>query len=126
MTPLNSYPVEEELKTRSNTHLDTPVKVQVQQQFKSSAYIRLSDDLRVASGQCGFNIVQCGNRKFVSKSTDLVIQNRFSCQIYTLYKCSKNEITVSREYRKYTLHNDRRNQRDEGRKSADEGTQLSQ
>ena len=67
------YPVEEELKTRSNTPSDTPVKLQVKQQFKSSAYIRLIKDLRVASGQCGFNTVQNGNEKFVSKSTGIVI-----------------------------------------------------
>ena len=67
------YPVEEELKARSNTPSDTPVELQVQQQFKRSAYIWLSKDLRVASGQCRFNIVQNGNRKFVSKSTHLVI-----------------------------------------------------
>ena len=93
------------------------VNEQVQRKFKSESYINLSKDLRDACGQCGFNITQNGNQKFLYKTSGLVIRNRFSCQRYTLYKGSTTrEISGSRDYRNYTLHNDRLNQRDQGRK----------
>ena len=57
-----------------------------------------------------------GNQKFTYKNTGLVIRNRFFCQRYTVYKGDTKEISGSWEYRKYTLHNDRLNQRDLGRK----------
>ncbi len=112
----NKYPVKEELKSKYEISQGASIKFRVQQQFKSSAYVRLSKGLRKASGQCGFNIIQNGNQKFLPKNTDLVVRNIFSCQRYTLYEGSKTEITGSKEYQKYTLHNDRRNQRDQGRK----------
>ena len=89
---------------------------QVQRKFKSEAYMKLSKDLRDECGQCGFNITQNGNQKFQYKPSGLVVRNRFSCQRYTLYKGSTKEISGSREYRNYTLHNDQLNQRNQGRK----------
>ena len=94
----NKYPVKEELKSKYEISQDASIKFRVQQQFKSSAYVRLSKDLRKASGQCGFNIIQNDNQKFLPKNTDLVVRNRFSYQRYTLYKGSKTEITGSKEY----------------------------
>ena len=45
-------------------------------------------------------------------------RNRFSCQSCSLYKGSKQEITGCKEFQKYTLNNDCRNQRDQGRKKS--------
>ena len=75
----------------------------------------LCRDLREASGQCGFHIVQNGNHK-IDKKTDLKIRNRFCCQRYSVNKGNKKDITGNYEFRRYTLHNDRKNQRSQGRK----------
>ena len=112
----NQYSIAEELEKQSNLTEDTSIQDRVKQAFKSAAYLKLSRDLREASGKCGFNITQNGNQKFTYKRTGLIIRNRFSCQRYTVYKGDSKEISGSREYRRYTLHNDRLNQRDLGRK----------
>ncbi len=54
----SKYPVTEELQTIASLPEDTPLKVCTQKRFKSEAYIKLSKDLRDASGSCGFNLVQ--------------------------------------------------------------------
>ena len=96
------------------------VQDKAKQKFKSAAYLKLSRDLREASGICGFNITQNGNHKFTYKRTGLKIRNRFSCQRYTVYKGESKEISGSKEYRKYSLHNDRLNQRFLGTKKIQE------
>ena len=48
--------------------------------------------------------------------TGLIIRNRFSCQRCTVYKVESKEISYTRKYWKYTLHNDRLNQRNLGGK----------
>ena len=110
------YPVEEELEKQREITEDMAIQDKVKQKFKSTSYIKLSKDLREASGKCGFNITQNGNQKFAYKNKGLVIRNRFSCQRYTVYKGSTKEISGSREYQRYTLHNGRLNQRDLDRK----------
>ena len=103
------YPVKEELEKQREITKDMTVQDKVKQKFKSTSYIKLSKDLREASSKCGFNITRNGNQKFTYKNTGLVIRNRFSCQRYTVYKGGTKEISGSREYRRYTLHNDRLN-----------------
>ena len=73
------YPVEEELEKQKEITDDMTVQERVKQNFKSSSYIKLSKNLREASGKCGFNITQNGNQKFTYKKSGLVIRNRFSC-----------------------------------------------
>ena len=72
--------------------------------------------MREASGNCGFNIIQNGNQKLDLKKQGRKIRNRISCQRYSLYKGTKKNITDQKEYQRYTLHNDRKNQRSQGRK----------
>ena len=110
------YPIQEELDTMDNLSREVTIKEKVQLKFKSKPYIKLCKDLREASGKCGFHIVQNGNQKIDLKRNGLKIRNRFSCQRYSVYKGTKKDITGNREYRRYTLHNDRKNQRTEGRK----------
>ena len=110
------YPVKDEISKMSQLLEDIPLKEKVQSKFKSPAYMKLSKDLREASGQCGFHIVQNGNQKIDLKRNGLKIRNRFCCQRYSVYKGQKKDITGVREYRRYTLHNDRKNQRSQGRK----------
>ena len=110
------YPIEEEFETMDKFTTETTMKQKVQMKFKSQPYINLCKDLREASGKCGFHIVQNGNQKIDLKKNGLRIRNRFSCQRYSVYKGSKKDITGNREYRRYTLHNDRKNQRSQGRK----------
>ena len=57
-----TYSMKEELATLSSTPDGVSIKVQTQHRFKSSAYRRLSKDLRMACGHFGFNIIQ--NRKY--------------------------------------------------------------
>ena len=95
---------------------NTTIQEKVQQKFKSQSYLMLSKDLREACGQCGFNITQNGNQKFQYKNSGLVVRNILSCQWYTLYKGTTKEISDSREFIIYTLHNDWLNQKDQGRK----------
>ena len=52
------YPVKEELEKQKETTDDMTVKDKVKQKFKSASYIKLSKDLREASGKCGFNTTQ--------------------------------------------------------------------
>ena len=108
------YSVEQEMDTMSTLPEDTSVKEKVQTKFKSDAYMRLCRDLREASGKCGFLIVQNGNQKIHLKKNGLKIRNRFCCQRYAVYKGNKKDITGNYEFRRYALHNDRKNQRSEG------------
>ena len=117
----NKYPVTEEFEALSSITEDTTIQEKVQSKFKSSSYMKLSRDLRQACATSGFNIVLNGNQKFNLKRTGLQIRSRFSCQRYTLYKGSKKDITGNREYRRYTLHNDRKNQRSKGRSKCRRG-----
>ena len=105
------YSVSQELESMKNLPHDATLKHQIKNKFKSQSYMKLSKDLREACGTCGFNIVQNGNQKFDLKRTGLIVRNRFSCQRYMTYKKTKRDITGDREYQKYTLHNDRENQR---------------
>ena len=59
-----TYPINEELSTLSSTPDDATITQQTQRRFKSSAYMKLSRDLRKACGHCGFNIIQNSNQKF--------------------------------------------------------------
>ena len=113
---LANYSITEELEKQSQLTDKMTIQDKVKQKFKSAAYLKLSRDLREASGKCEFNITQNGNQKFTYKRTGLIIRNRFSCQRFTVYKGESKEISGTKEYRKYTLHNDRLNQRDLGRK----------
>ena len=72
--------------------------------------------MREASGNCGFNIIQNGNQKIDLKKQGRKIRNRISCQRYSVYKGTKKDITDGNEYCRYTLHNDCKNQRSQGRK----------
>ena len=110
------YSVQQELDTMINLPDDTTLKERVQSKFKSEAYMRLCRDLREASGKCGFHIVQNGNQKSDLKRTGLKIRNRICCLRYCVYKGNKKDITGNYEFRRYTLHNDRKNQRSQGRK----------
>ena len=47
---------------------------------------------------------------------ELKIRNRFCCQRYSVYKGNRKDITGNYEFRRYTLRNDRKNQRSQGRK----------
>jgi len=116
-----NYSVTDEWNSFANLPEDSSVKHQVQNKFKSQSYLKLSKDLREACGTCGFNIVQNGNQKFHLKKSGLLIRNRFSCQRYVTYKKSQRNITGDSNFRKYTLHNDRKNQREQGRKKIRRG-----
>ena len=59
-----TYSVDEEMSTLSLIPEDATVKQKTQSRFKSSSYIKLSKDLRQACGNCGFNIIQNGNKNF--------------------------------------------------------------
>ena len=111
-----TYPINEELSTLSSTPDDATITQQTQQRFKSSAYIKLSRDLRKACGHCGFNIIQNGNQKFKLKNSGLLVRSRFSCQRYMVHKGFARNITGDHDFRRYTLHNDHKNQRSLGRK----------
>ena len=115
-----NYSVTDEWNSFANLPEDSTVKHQVQNKFKSQSYLKLSKDLREACGTCGFNIVQNGNQKFHLKKSGLLIRNRFSCQRYVTYKKVQRNITGDSNFRKYTLHNDRKNQREQGRKKSEE------
>ena len=104
------------MEKQRETIEDMTLQDKVKQEFKSAAYLKLSRNIREASGKCGFNITQNGNQKFTYKRTGLIIRNRFSYQRYTVYKGNSKEIIGSREYWNCALHNDRLNQRDLGRK----------
>ena len=117
----NKYSVIEELEAVSCLPEDATIQEKVQSKFKSSCYMMLAKDLRQACASSGFNKVLNGNQKFNLKRTGLQIRSRFSCQRYTLYKGSSKDITGSREYRRYTLHNDRNNQRSKGRSKCRRG-----
>ena len=112
------YSVKEELATLSSIPEDATVRYKTQQRFKSPDYIKLSKDLRLACGQCGFNIIQNGNQKFDLKRNGLIIRSRFSCQRYLVHKGFARNITGNHEFRRYTFHNDRKNQRTLGRKKS--------
>jgi len=111
----NKYSVADEHEALSSITEDATIQEKVQSKFKSSSYMKLSRDLRQACATSVFNIVLNGNQKFNLKRTGLQIKSRFSCQRYTLYKGSTKDTTGNREYRRYTLHNDRKNQRSKGR-----------
>ena len=110
------YPIEEEFQTMKTFTAATTIKQKVQMKFKSQPYVKLCKDLREACGKCGFHIVQNGNQKIDLKKNGLKIRNRFSCQRYSVYKGGKKDITGNRDYQRYTLHNDRKNQWSQGRK----------
>ena len=95
---------------------DTSLKVQTQTRFKSESYLRLSKDLRDACGNCAFNIVQNGNQKLCLKSSGLSIRNRFSCQKYMIHRGGVKDLIGNKDFRRYTFRNDRKNQRELGRK----------
>ena len=57
-----SYSANEELSILASTPSDATISQQTQRRFKSSAYVKLSRDLRKACGHCGFNIIQNGNQ----------------------------------------------------------------
>ena len=99
---------------------DTTVKDRVQTKFKSEAYMRLCRDLREASEKCDFHIVQNGNQKSDLKRTGLKIWNRICCLRYCVYRGNKKDITGNYEFRRYTLHHDRKNQRSQGQKNVEE------
>ena len=105
----NKYPIEDEFETMNNLPDDITIKEKVQMKFKSQPYVKLCKDIREASGNYGFHIVQNENQKIDLKRNGLKIRNRFSCQRYSVYKGAKKDITGNREYRRYTLHNDRKN-----------------
>ena len=111
-----TYPVNDELSILSQTPDDATIKQQTQQRFKSSSYLKLSKDIRKACGHCGFNIIQNGNQKFNLKKSGLIVRSRFSCQKYMVHKGFARNITGDHDFRRYTLHNDRKNQRTLGRK----------
>ena len=92
------YPVKDEIYKMSQLPEDIPLKQKVQSKFKSDAYLKLSKDLREASGQCGFHIVQNGNQKIDLKRNGLKIRNRFCCQRYSVYKGQKKDITGVKDY----------------------------
>ena len=52
-----TYSVEEELAILSSTPEGASIQIQTQQRFKSSAYMTLYKDMRVACGHCGFNFL---------------------------------------------------------------------
>ena len=110
-----TYPINEELSTLSSTPDDATITQQTQRRFKSSAYMKLSRDLRKACGYCGFNIIQNGNGKFNLKNSGLMVKSRFSCQRHMAHKEFARNITGNHDFRKYTFHNDRKNQRFLGR-----------
>ena len=58
------YSIAEELEKQTNLTDDMTIQDRVKQTFKSNGYLKLSRDLREASGKCGFNISQNGNQKF--------------------------------------------------------------
>ena len=68
------YPVKDEIFKMSQLSEDIPVKQKIQSKFKSEAYLKLSKDLREASNQCGFHIVQNGNQKIDLKTNGLKIK----------------------------------------------------
>ena len=111
------YSAQDETQKDLEVNSEMTIQEQVHRKFKSESYMKLSKDLRDACVQCGFNITQNGNQKFQYKPSGLVVRNRFSCQRYTLYKGTTKEISGSREYRNYTLHNYQLTQRYQGRKN---------
>ena len=115
----SKYPVTDELSTIASLPGDTSLKVQTQTRFKSKSYLKLSKDLRDACGNCAFNIVQNGNQKLCLKSSGLSIRNRFSCQKYMIHKGGVRDLIGNKDFRKYTFRNDRKNQRELGRKNVD-------
>ena len=88
------YPVKDEIYKMSQLSEDIPLKQTVKSKFKSDAYLILSKDLREASGQCGFHIVQNGNQKIDLKRNGLKIGNQFCCQRYSVYKGQKKTSLV--------------------------------
>ncbi len=102
----SKYPVTEELQTIASLPENTTLKVCTQKRFKSKAYMKLSKDLRDASGSCGFNLVQNGNQKSSLKKSGLSIRNRYSCQKYMIHKGGIRDIVGNKDFRKYTFRND--------------------
>ena len=94
--------------TSSIPNKDAPLTHTIKQRLKSVAQIQLSKDLRELYRTCYLNIVRNGNQKFNLKTKGLDVNNRFSCQKYMADKASNNDITGRKEYRKYTIHNDRK------------------
>ena len=117
----SKYPVTEELSRISALPEDASIKTQTQNRFKSKAYLKLSKDIRDACGHCAFNVVQNGNQKLCLKRTGLSIRNRFSCQKYMIHKGGIRDIIGNSDFRKYTLCNDQKNQREKGRKKCRRG-----
>ena len=111
-----TYSVDEEMSTLSSIPDEATVQQQTQSRFKSSAYVKLSRDLRKACGYCGFNIIQNRNQKFNLKHSGLIVRSQFSCQRYMVHKGYARNITGDHDFQRYTLHNDRKNQRSLGRK----------
>ena len=70
-----TYSVDEEMSVLSSTPEEATVTQQTQRRFRSSAYLKLSRDLRKACGHCGFNIIQNGNQKFNLKNLGLTVRN---------------------------------------------------
>ena len=112
----SKYPVTDELSKITSLPDNASLKVQTQNRFKSSSYLRLSKDLREACGNCAFNIVQNGNQKLCLKKSGLTIRNRFSCQKYMIHKGGVRDLIGNKDFRRYTYRNDRKNQRELGRK----------
>ena len=112
------YSVKEELATLSSIPDDATVRYKTQQRFKSPDYVKLSKDLRLACGHCGFNIIQNGNQKFDFKRNGLIVRSRLSCQRYLVHKGFARNITGNHEFCRYTFHNNQKNQRTLGRKKS--------
>ena len=112
----SKYPVTDEFAKITSLPDNASLKEQTQNRFKSTSYIRLSKDLREACGNCAFNIVQNGNQKLCLKNSGLTIRNRFSCQKYMIHKGGVRDLIGNKDFRRYTYRNDRKNQRELGRK----------
>ena len=61
-------------------------------------------------------IYKFGNQKLNLVRSGLTIRNQFYCQKYMIHKTGLSNIIGNTDFRRYTFHNDRKNQREQGRK----------